>query len=251
LETPGPFTVFAPSNDALTNANLPTLTPAQLAYTLLYHVIPGNVLSTSLPLDTPVSVATLAGPNVTVLRTSSGVTINGYAVVTTANVLACNGVVHVIDHVLIPPCGNANSLPTIAALAGSTPSLSDLYSLVLTYPAIASALSGNGSYTVFAPWNAAIAAVNLTGLTDAQIENVILDHVLSTRVLSSDLPPNVAINATTLDNEPLTILAASGFVSVSGLANTVPAIVQVANVEACNGVVHIINEVLLPLNAKK
>jgi uncharacterized surface protein with fasciclin (FAS1) repeats len=106
LDGAGPFTVFAPTNDAF--AKLPAgvvdklLLPCNkdaLTKILTYHVVPAKVLAADIK---PGTVATVEGQNVTLAASNNVVTVNG-ANVTTADVAASNGVVHVIDGVLLPP----------------------------------------------------------------------------------------------------------------------------------------------------
>ena len=105
LQGPGPFTVFAPTNEAF--AALPAgvldklLLPENkdtLAKILTYHVVPGKVLAADV---TDGDVATVEGQTVT-LSTADGVTVNGAKVIT-ADVMGSNGVIHVIDAVILPP----------------------------------------------------------------------------------------------------------------------------------------------------
>lgn len=107
LKGKGPFTVFAPTDAAF--AALPAgtlddlLKPAnkeKLKSILLYHVVPGKVMSSDL--KGTVNAATLQGKNVTIIAAPGGVTVNGAKVVT-ADVAASNGVIHVIDAVILPP----------------------------------------------------------------------------------------------------------------------------------------------------
>ena len=107
LQGKGPFTVFAPTDAAF--AALPAgtlddlLKPAnkeKLQAILLYHVVPGKVMSADL--KGTVSAATLQGQPATIVAAASGVTVNGARVVT-ADVAASNGVIHVIDAVILPP----------------------------------------------------------------------------------------------------------------------------------------------------
>lgn len=113
LQGEGPFTVFAPTDDAF--AALPAglldklLLPENLeslTAILLYHVVDGAVYSSEL---TDGDTVTLEGSSVTTLITSDGVTVNE-ANVTTADIAATNGVIHVIDQVLIPPFVDVESL---------------------------------------------------------------------------------------------------------------------------------------------
>lgn len=114
LSGEGPFTVFAPTNEAF--AALPPgvldalLLPENkdaLVKILTYHVVPGTVLAADI---TDGDVATVEGQNVT-LSTANGVTVNG-ATVITADVLADNGVIHVIDAVLVPSDVDVAALTT-------------------------------------------------------------------------------------------------------------------------------------------
>lgn len=110
LSGPGPFTVFAPTDAAFADA-LSTLgitkeqllaDPAKLATILTYHVVPGEVMAADVLTMDGKDVATVAGPTVKVTVNGSTVMINN-ATVTTADIKASNGVIHVIDKVLLPP----------------------------------------------------------------------------------------------------------------------------------------------------
>jgi len=105
LASPGPLTVFAPTDAAFKKVPAATLrklkaNPALLKRVLLYHVVSGNV--TAARVVKLRSAKTLAGPSVRIRVTGKTVRING-AKVTTADVKATNGVIHVIDRVLVPP----------------------------------------------------------------------------------------------------------------------------------------------------
>jgi uncharacterized surface protein with fasciclin (FAS1) repeats len=108
LSAPGPFTVFAPTNEAF--AKLPKATLdhlldpkniKELQAVLEYHVVSGAIHSTDLKPEQ--KVKTLEGGEIEIKVTGGNVIINGVAKVTTANVDCTNGVVHIIDTVLIPP----------------------------------------------------------------------------------------------------------------------------------------------------
>ena len=126
LSGEGPFTVFAPTNDAFSKIDEETLASllvpenqSALANILLYHVVPRKVLSTDLEDHT--RILTLQGTTVRV-RTDPVVKINNSAV-TAADIIACNGVIHVIDTVLIPandpPATDAN--PRIQKIGQCSP----------------------------------------------------------------------------------------------------------------------------------
>ena len=108
LQSDGPFTVFAPTNAAF--AALPAgtletlLDPANLAQLqgiLTYHVVPGAVMAGDL--TDGMVVETVNGESITINVSDAGVSINGSAMVTAADVVTTNGVVHIIDAVLLPP----------------------------------------------------------------------------------------------------------------------------------------------------
>jgi uncharacterized surface protein with fasciclin (FAS1) repeats len=104
LKGTGPFTVFAPSNDAFKAVPAKTLddlgkNPELLKRVLAYHVVAGKVMAADVK---TANVKTLAGPNVATSRAGTFVTVEG-AVVEQADVAATNGVVHVIDSVMLPP----------------------------------------------------------------------------------------------------------------------------------------------------
>jgi len=160
LSGAGPFTVFAPSNEAfnaLPAAQLTYLlnTKDELQKVLKYHVVSGDVQSGDLKNDE--EVTTLEGANVTVKITTDAkattIKING-ATVTTPNVEASNGVVHIINKVLLPPGFKIPTIPEVAAADNFIALIT-----ALTAADLAATLKGDGPFTVFAPTNAAFAAV--------------------------------------------------------------------------------------------
>lgn len=241
----GPFTVFAPTNEAFGKVPNATLTyllantnTTPLTQVLEYHVASGDLLSTQL--SNGEKIKTLEGLSVTVSVEGSTVKIND-ATVTQANIKASNGVVHVIDSVLIP---SNLYLPTIPVLATGN---SDLGTLVqaLTAADLVTTLEAAGPFTVFAPTNKAFSALP-AGVLSALIKpenkdklvEVLKYHVASGEVLSSDLENGEHI--TTLEGQSVTVTIDGTGVKVNGAS------VTQANVLATNGVVHIIDAVLLP-----
>jgi transforming growth factor-beta-induced protein len=244
----GPFTVFAPTNDAFAAVDADVLTfllatPAELSKVLTYHVVSGKVMSTDLS-SGPVNTLN-TGQSVTV-DLSSGVKIND-ASVTTADVETTNGVVHIIDKVMIPEnLDLSGMLPSAAEAAIATSELSTLVS-ILSLPGLsdilAAASDDDAEITVFAPTNDAFAAVltalGLTSINEIP-ESVLLDivtyHIVGAAALSTDLE---ATTYETLNGESVTVDLSSG-VRVN------EASVSSADIEVSNGVVHIIDGVLLP-----
>ena len=233
LANDGPFTVFAPTDAAF--AALPPgvlddllADPDYLRQVLLYHVVPGRVLSTDL-VDGKVATAQGAAALIDV----AGPTIDGVSIIA-ADIQALNGVIHVIDEVLLPP-GN------IVEIAAANPNFSTLVTAVVA-AGLADTLANDGPFTVFAPTDAAFAALPPGVLDDlladtAKLQQVLLYHVLSGRVRSTDL---VDGPVTTLQGAPATIAVAGP--TIDGVS------IIAADIEALNGVIHVIDEVLLPPN---
>jgi uncharacterized surface protein with fasciclin (FAS1) repeats len=247
LSGAGPFTVFAPTNAAFEKLPAGTLAGLlkpenikELTALLEYHVVSGKVLSSDL--KNGESVTTLEGAKLKVTITGGKVMINN-ATVTTANVNASNGVVHIIDEVLIPPPAPAPpALQNIVQLAQATPSLSTLVTAVVAAN-LTGTLSSAGPFTVFAPTNAAFGKLPNGTLANLlkpenikQLTALLEYHVVAGKVLSSALTNGEIVP--TLEGAKLKVTIAGGKVMINN------ATVTTANVNASNGVVHIINEVL-------
>lgn len=259
LNADGPFTVLAPTNNAFQeflNANgwesVADIPNNALVQVLLNHVISGEVKSTDLTTLGSGYTKTLAiGPNDNYLsvyfNTADGVKFNGISSVGTADIEASNGVVHVIDKVI--------GLPTIVDFAVSNPNLSTLVTaltredLTFDYVGALSNPSSSEPFTVFAPTNDAFVNLldflNATGLEDIDEPTLkaTLDHhaVANANVLSSQLTDNMSIE--TLGG---TITAnVTGGAKLTDMNNRISDIIAV-DVQAVNGVIHVINEVVLP-----
>ncbi|TPV34876.1 fasciclin domain-containing protein [Paucihalobacter ruber] len=238
------LTVFAPTDAAFEKYGLnqrnivSTLGVETLRSILLYHAVAGTVFSGDLPSNG--FVATLNGASVEV-NVGSSVTIND-ATVVIADIEARNGVIHAIDDVLFPPTQN------LVELASSfDPEFSVLLAAAIKAE-LAATLANDGPFTVFAPTNQAfmnllgvntvqeaIDAVN--GLAPEDLAPILLYHVVPGRVFSTDLssgPVETLNGSFDLDLETLTI---------DGNAMLVPSLL---NVQATNGVIHVINSVLIP-----
>ena len=244
----GPFTVFAPTNDAFDNVDAAVLayllaTPAELTKVLTYHVVSGAVFSTDL---SDGEVETLNSGERVTIDLSNGVMVNNASVIT-PDVEATNGVVHIIDEVLIPGNLVLPQTPVSAAAAAiATPELSTLVE-ILSLPALsdilAAASDDNAALTVFAPTNDAFQGVlDALGLMsiDEIPESVLLDivqyHIVGAVALSTDLQNG---EYETLNGESVTVDLSCGVMIDE--AN-----VAIADIEVSNGVVHVIDGVLLP-----
>jgi uncharacterized surface protein with fasciclin (FAS1) repeats len=241
LKAPGPFTVFAPTDDAFAAfevanpGTLASLSKDQLTAVLTYHVLDSKVLSTALV--SGALVKTLNGARVAV-DLSKGATIGG-ANVTTADVPASNGVIHVIDKILLPP---SKTIVETAVAAGTFTKLAG--ALVAT--GLDKTLSGTDAYTVFAPTDAAFAdfeAKNpgvLASLSTAALTDVLLYHVVPGWAGPSDLTDGASV-PTALSGKSLRVDKKSG-VKINAAS------VTATNIVAKNGVIHVIDAVLLPPN---
>jgi len=251
----GTFTVFAPTNDAFNQlfsdlgvSGLDDLSAEALSPILLYHVVGGTVMSTDLA-NGYVGTAS-AGPNSQAIKLlvniDNGVKLNKSTSVTSADIEATNGVIHVIDKVLLPPnvvdiaLMNDNFSILVAALTRSD----------LTFDFVGF-LSDEGPYTVFAPTNDAFVALldsNPAWSSLDDIDAATLDAVLKYHVIAAGNFESTAlsdgISVTTAKGDNITINTMGG-VTVTDLNNGVSN-VTLADVQGTNGVVHVIDRVLLP-----
>merc|ERR1712178_383750 len=223
LSSPGPFTVFAPTNGAfgaLPEGTLDSLLKPenkdQLVDILTYHVLPAQVLSTELKFFQ--SVATVEGKNVHVVRTGKGVYVGPSAkelkTVVGADNLASNGVAHIIDGGLLPPSTLADAKPNIVELAQSVDDLSTLVAAVVAGDLV-DTLSSPGPFTVFAPTNEAFAALPAGTLdtllkpeNKGQLVDILTYHVVGAKALSTDLSDGQSI--TTVEGKAVTVHIKNG-----------------------------------------
>jgi transforming growth factor-beta-induced protein len=248
LKGPGPYTVFAPTNSAFDNLpdgalDILLANPSVLAEVLQYHVVSGKVMSSDLSTG---SVNTLlSGESIDVTVSGSSVTLNGSANVTAADNEATNGVVHIINEVLLPE-GFELPKQDIVAIAAATPSLSTLVDALTLFPDLVTALSSDGTYTVFAPDNDAFAALltaigqtSLDDVPESVIRTILEYHVISTAALfSTDLSDGQTADAVSGEEISITINMDGVFISGSQVVS--------ADIEASNGVIHLVEDVMVP-----
>lgn len=255
LKGEGPFTVFAPTDEAF--AALPAGTvealladpQGQLTQILLYHVVPGKVMSTDL--SDGMTAETVQGSPVTFTIADGAVKVNEANVVA-ADIEASNGVIHVIDSVILPPTEEAAAevAPEAAAPAGNIAEVATAAGSFNTLLAAVQAaglvdeLTGEGPFTVFAPTDEAFAALpagtldTLLADPEGALRDILLYHVVAGKVMSTDLSDGMM--AETLQGAPITVSIADGAVKVNE-SNVIT-----ADVEASNGVIHVIDAVILP-----
>lgn len=255
----GEFTVLAPTNEAFETflaangfMSLSEVPTDVLSNILLNHVISGTINSTNL-VDagsgySTTNASNMDGDNLSLyFDTSSGVTFNGISSVVAADIVASNGIVHVVDEVI--------GLPTVVTFAVSNPALSTLVAAMTTEGLsvdIVSILSSSDEpspFTVFAPTNDAfgslLAELELNALGDIPVE--ILEATLGTHVApeanvrSTDLVDGMSVNTI---SSTITVSLSDGakLIDPNGRESNIIAV----DIQAYNGVVHVIDNVLLP-----
>jgi len=242
LKGHGPLTVFAPTDEAF--AKLPEGTIAELLKPenktklqgiLAYHVVAGSV--TAADVVKLSSAETLQGQEIDIAVHDEGVTVDGANIVK-ADIHTSNGVIHVIDTVLLPA---DKDIVETAAAAGS------FNSLVAGIQAagLVETLKGEGPFTVFAPSDDAVAKLpqgTIESLLDPenkeQLAAILTYHVVPGKVMAADVVQ--LKRATSVLGKDVAISAADGNVRVNG------ATVVATDIETSNGVIHVIDSVLLP-----
>ena len=255
LDGDAEFTVFAPTNAAF-NAflevngfeSLEDVPVDALTSVLLNHVVSGTNLSTGLsngyvPTQSTTPIST---KNVDMyINIDNGVVINGQSTVTTADVEASNGVVHIVNSVIVPATVTtfATADPTFGTLAAAL-TREDSFTFAET-------LAGSGEFTVFAPTNGAfgdlLEELGVGGLNDIDattLANVLSYHVVAgANVLSTQLTDGQSVSPL-FDGADFTISLSNGAQINDNAGRTTNIIVT--DVQAANGVVHVIDQVLLP-----
>jgi len=239
------LTVFAPTDDAfamLGDLGLDYLTSDLdlLTNTLLYHVIDGAVDSIDAAAAYNQSVTMINGDpaGVTIV---DGMLMIGGATVVTKDIVASNGIIHVIDAVIMPPSAGPAPLAVEASAAG----FSTLVTAVEAAGMTEDLLDANANLTVFAPTNDAFDA-----LPDGALDELLADPDALANVLAYHVYPDTVDSATAiaLDGNSITMLNGES-VAVSVVDGNLfvnDAQVVAADVEASNGIIHVIDQVLIP-----
>lgn len=268
LQGDGPFTVFAPTNSAFNMLfnelgvnGIEDIPADALKPILLYHVVAASAQSTDISTGYYETLNTYSADNQAVklyittdnqkalsrgvnaqtgeikAKRSQGVMINGGTYVTTPDIQATNGIIHVIDKVLLPP--------TVVDFAVSNPTFSILVEAVVK-AGLVEALSAEGPFTVFAPTNdafqALFAELGVSGIADLSAEAltpILLYHVLGDNVISSEV---AAGSVATLNMGAMLDIDIMNDKVMLNENTTVIAV----DVQAANGVIHVIDKVLLP-----
>jgi transforming growth factor-beta-induced protein len=250
LKGEGPFTVFAPTDEAF--AALPEGTVESLllpenkqALTdiLTYHVVSGKVMAADVTALT--SATTVLGKDVAIKVDMGNVYINDAKVIIT-DIETSNGVIHVIDAVILPPSDEAaaesNTIVDVAVADGRFTTLV----AAVEAAGLVETLSGEGPFTVFAPTDDAFAALP-AGTLDSlllpenkqQLTDILTYHVVSGKVMAADVV--TLTSAPTVLGKDVTITVKDGKVYLNDTVQVI-----ITDVEASNGVIHVIDAVLLP-----
>ncbi|HSQ16175.1 MAG TPA: fasciclin domain-containing protein [Anaerolineales bacterium] len=250
LQGNGPFTVFAPTDDAFLalgdtlNTLLLPENKQQLTDILLYHVVPGAVLAADVvALDGQLVDTALAEKQLAVSVDMGNVYLNENVQVIITDIVASNGIIHVVDAVLLPPA----ELGTIVDIAVADGRFNTLVA-ALQAADLVETLQGEGPFTVFAPTDEAFAALGDTLNTlllpenKQQLTDILLYHVVPGAVLAADV---VALDGqmvdTALAEKQLAVSVDMGNVYLNENVQVI-----ITDIEASNGVIHVIDAVLLP-----
>jgi transforming growth factor-beta-induced protein len=238
----GPFTVFAPTDAAfealLTELGVTAeelLARPDLGDILAYHVTEGNVrFSTAAGLEV---IPTLNGMPIA----QDGGVLDDRATIVNADIVASNGIIHVIDRVLLPT-------KTIADIAVADSRFSTLVAALTEADLVGAVADETASLTVFAPTNdafaAALDALDLTAeelLASPDLSDILLYHVVPGTFLAADVIAAAPFDAPTLQGATIGVEIVDGGVVLNGSVNVV-----ITDVKAVNGVIHAIDFVLLP-----
>ena len=250
LKGEGPFTVFAPTDDAFAALPAGTLdellkpeNKQQLTDILTYHVVSGKVMAADVSGLT--SATTVLGKDVAIKVDMGNVYINDAKVIIT-DIETSNGVIHVIDAVILPPSDEAaaesNTIVDVAVADGRFTTLV----AAVEAAGLVETLSGEGPFTVFAPTDDAFGALP-AGTLDSlllpenkqQLTDILTYHVVSGKVMAADVV--TLTSAPTVLGKDITITVKDGKVYLNDTVQVI-----ITDVEASNGVIHVIDAVLLP-----
>ena len=252
LQGPGPFTVFAPTNEAFAKLGPVTVNALladkeRLSKILLYHVVSGSAVD-SLAASQLTEAKMANGEKVKINLVGDILKIND-ATVIIKDIRASNGIIHVIDSVLIPPVSEQAKEPVpeapkdIVTIASSDPRFSTLVS-ALKAADLAATLSGAGPFTVFAPTNEAFAKLGQDAIQKlladkAQLSNILLYHVIQGKELDSQ-------KLSTLKTAEMANGGSTALSAMLGKLLINDSTIIVKDIKASNGIIHVIDTVLLP-----
>ncbi len=261
LKGEGPFTVFAPTDEAfaaaLSDLGMTAdelLANPDLGGILTYHVVPGKVMAADVVGLDGQSVATVNGADIMIGVAGDAVTVNGIAV-TATDIEASNGVIHVIDGVLLPDAMEGEAMAEETA----EESLSDIIDTAVaagTFNTLATALEtaglvdtlkSEGPFTVFAPtdeaFTQALSELGITAeelLADPNLGGILTYHVVPGSVLAGDVVGLDGQSVSTVNGADIMIGVDGDTVTINGIE------VTATDILTSNGVIHVLDGVLLP-----
>ena len=245
LSGKGPFTVFAPTDAAFEKLGKETIADLlkpenkqKLASILTYHVVGSKMDAAAVTKQK--AIATLQGGELSVAVEDGKVRI-GTATVVSADIMASNGVIHVVDTVLLPP-----ATPNIVEVAQKAGKFGTLLKAA-TAAGLADTLAKGGPFTVFAPTDEAFAALGDAAIADLlkpenkqKLAMILKHHIVSGKVMAADAMK--LDEAKTIAESTLSLKRDGKTLMVGG------AKVVKADVMASNGVIHVVDAVILPAN---
>lgn len=252
LQGTGPFTVFAPNNAAFQKAgfinvaSIESVPVETLKNILLYHTVASKTTSSMLPTAINTPIESVQGADLFITKDNQGVFINGASVIN-ADITAKNGVIHIISDVLMSPsgdlveslAGDSNFSFLVAAVVRASQGTTDVKSVLENSPAL----------TLFAPTNQAFMNAGFSNIQaieaadPATLTTILTGHVVEGNVFSNAVQNNM--NVLTLGQSNLMFSVGNG-VTVKGTGNSVASNITTVNWLTSNGVIHIIDQVLLP-----
>jgi transforming growth factor-beta-induced protein len=239
LSGDGPFTVFAPTDNAfalLPEGLIASLSTEQLTALLTYHVVAGAVDAATVV--TLTEATSVEGSPIFIQVENGTVVLDGRVQVIVTDIPASNGIIHVVDAVLVP----GNEFPsTIVGTLAASPRFADLVDAVVAGELDEALSSDNGGlgFTLFAPTNDAFEALGPVDLTLEQLQAVLLYHAAS-----GEVPADVIVTLSsveTLEGSDVSIEVEGNAVILNGSAR-----VEWVNLQTTNGIIHVISEVLIP-----
>jgi transforming growth factor-beta-induced protein len=244
LKGTGPFTVFAPTDAAFSaiQSDVDMLmkpeNKAQLAQVLKCHVVSGKLKAADLREGQ--ILTTVDGNKLNISTMSDGRIMVGDAHIITKDVEASNGIIHIVDMVILPPKPKVKMKDIVGIASESAKTLA----AAVNAAGLVGTLQGEGPFTVFAPTDAAFAAIQkdvdnlLKPQNKAKLSNILTYHVVSGKAMAADLKDGQEL--TTVQGSKLKVSIKNGKVMING-ANVIS-----ADIPASNGVIHVIDKVVMP-----